>query len=283
MGACLDLTGQGCLELVQLTKNDSIFLDILNNHTARKTTLTRIDIAADDFQGILDMEIISGKVQRGEVRTRLHKRTEYRSIDGTAGHTVYLGAPSSNVRIRIYDKAAQQQTAFPWIRTEMVLRHEAAQEFQKFAVETISPKQPERNDALARLGIQVLKGKLAFIEPTDRNISRCAVSPWWEQFLAEIEPVHLIGQEAKIPAIEQTSEWLEKQIAPTLALMVCMLGPDWFSTLLASGCSRIDTARAATWCQELEAFGMAPEISPDREDLPEAIRHAILENLANQK
>ena len=86
---------------------------------------------------------------------------------------------SSNTRIRIYDKQAEQQTAYLWVRVEMVLRHEDAQRFQSLVLDLVPVDAPNRNQEIALLGVRVLRDKLAFIEPVDANISRCPERPWW--------------------------------------------------------------------------------------------------------
>ena len=121
MGVCLELLGQGCDEMRILTKSDSIFYDLLKFEKADKVRLTRIDIAADDFNGFLDMEVIQLKVDRNEVWSNLQDKTVTKGLDKTPGHTIYIGSAKSNCRIRIYDKGAQMKTEYPWIRVELVL------------------------------------------------------------------------------------------------------------------------------------------------------------------
>lgn len=268
MGVCLELTGQGCKELVQLTANNSIFYDILKNRVAVKTNLTRIDIAVDDHSGLLEMDTIATKVERGEIRTRLRSKTELRGLADTEGHTVYLGAPSSNTRIRIYDKQAQMQTVSPWVRVEMVLRHEDAHKFQNLMLDSVPVDIPHRNYEIALLGVRVLRDKLAFIEPVDANISRCPESPWWAEFLDGVQAVHLEGQLVEIPSLEQASAWMHKQAAPTLVLLYALLGNAWLEDLLLDGCQRMDMARAETWLQEMSAYGLTPALDPRWDTFP---------------
>lgn len=268
MGVCLELTGQGCKELVQLTANDSIFYDILKNRVATKTNLTRIDIAVDDHSGLLDLDTIAAKVEHGEIRTRLRAKTELRGLADTEGHTIYIGAPSSNTRIRIYDKQAQMQTVSPWVRVEMVLRHGDAQRFQSLVLDSVPVDAPNRNQEIALLGVSVLRDKLAFIELVDANISRCPESPWWTEFLAGAQAVHLEGQPVEIPSLEQASAWMHKQAAPTLTLLYALLGNAWLEDLLLDGYQRMDMARAETWLQEMSAFGLTPALDPRWETFP---------------
>ena len=93
--------------------------------------ISRLDIACDDRQGHLDMSSIIRKVQENEVNSRMTKRSVVVAYDGTrqSGATAYIGAPSSDFRIRIYDKALEEGVSGHWIRVEMVLREEHANSF----------------------------------------------------------------------------------------------------------------------------------------------------------
>lgn len=64
MGLCLDLKSTGCTDLVTLTQNESIFYDMLASRVPERTNLTRIDIAADDHCGLLDMGLMDAKVEK---------------------------------------------------------------------------------------------------------------------------------------------------------------------------------------------------------------------------
>ena len=75
----------------------------------KNANISRIDVACDDREGYLCMGDIVRKVQGNEVNSRMTKRTVMVSYDGTEsfGSTVYIGAASSDFRIRIYDKALE--------------------------------------------------------------------------------------------------------------------------------------------------------------------------------
>ncbi len=70
------------------------------------------------------MEQVIDKIRSNGINSRLKKRTIDISLDGLeqAGSTVYIGAPSSDFRIRIYDKALEQGVDGHWIRVELVMR-----------------------------------------------------------------------------------------------------------------------------------------------------------------
>ncbi|MCD7768742.1 MAG: replication initiation factor domain-containing protein [Oscillospiraceae bacterium] len=275
MGICLDMKSQGCADLVHLTRNESVFHDILTSRIPDYTSLTRVDIALDDHRGILDMDTIAAKIENGEVRTRLRKRSEYKTLGNTDGHTIYLGTPQSDYQIRIYDKQAELHTTGHWIRIELILRRNAAKKFQTQVIQSVPAGSTDRNRQIAILGAGVLRDKLSFVEPVDANISRCPVSSWWDEFLEGLEPLHLAGKDREIPGIQQMNAWLNKQVSGSLSLMTCLMGPAWLEQLLCDGAYRIKDEVALPMVQEMAAHRKAIAVDPFLDYLPDMIREAM--------
>ena len=158
------------------------------------------------------MSEIVRKVQENGINSRMTKRSVVVSYDGTQqnGSTVYIGAPSSDFRIRIYDKALEEGEEGHWVRVEMVMRGAHANAFVAQAIET---------DTIGRLAAQVLNDKFAFIEKDDSNITRCTVCDWWERFVDELQNVHLVAREVVKHTVERISNWVEFQVGPSLAVL----------------------------------------------------------------
>jgi len=108
--------------------------------------ISRIDIACDDREGYLNMDEIVQKIQSNQVKSRMAKRSVTISYDGVrrGGTKVYLGAPSSDFRVRIYDKAKQEGIDGRWLRVELVMRHKnsAAFVFQAVICESVDRLAP---------------------------------------------------------------------------------------------------------------------------------------------
>ena len=139
MGVCVSMSGNGCRTFETMSKlgrekpgEESVaFPALFQRLTADETAnVSRIDIACDDREGYLDMERIIDKTRSNGINSRLKKRRIYDGFDGTQkdGSTVYIGAPSSDFRIRIYDKALEQGVDGHWIRVELVMRSVNAKE-----------------------------------------------------------------------------------------------------------------------------------------------------------
>lgn len=172
------------------------------------------------------------KVQDNEVNSRMSKRSVVVSFNGTQrnGSTVYIGAESSSFRARIYDKALEQGTENHWIRVELVMRHENANAFAEKLVDS---------ETVGKLAAQVINDKFSFIDRDDSNISRCTVCDWWAKFVDELEAVRLVAREVVQHPVEHIKEWLRKQIAPSLAIIVETLGLPALSGIYENGLCRL--------------------------------------------
>ena len=72
---------------------ESAFSELFRRLSADESAnISRIDIACDDREGILDMEQIVEKVRSNELNSRMTKRSIVVSYDGTrrSGSTVYI-------------------------------------------------------------------------------------------------------------------------------------------------------------------------------------------------
>ena len=200
MGVCVSMSGNGCRAFETMSKltfkgaedkqgTESVAFPVLFQLLAADDTanISRIDIACDDREGYLSMDDIVRKVQDNEVNSRMAKRVVTVSFNGTQrnGTTVYIGAESSDFRVRIYDKALEQGVDGHWIRVELVMRHENA---NAFAAQMIN------SETVGKLAAQVINDKFSFIDRDDSNITRCTVCEWWARFVDELEAVRLVAR-----------------------------------------------------------------------------------------
>lgn len=254
MGICLELQGQGCRELEQLC-GKNIFYTLLATKLASRINATRIDFAVDDFQNKLKLSKIEKKVANDEVVTPLRNKEVRKGLANTNGHTVYIGSRTSFL-IRIYDKAAEQNTSYSWTRVEIEIRREAAEKMRNLVIDQISDNTSDKYTEIVKLGIRVIADKLRFIERTDKNVSRCPTCTWWSAFLDGAKPLRLSGK-VKLPSeMGKALDWIKKQVAPTLSLLLAYLGPSVIDTIIKNGIPKIEYQRAITWAQQLKAVGM---------------------------
>lgn len=230
MGVCVSMSGNGCRAFESMSKltfdgvvdkqgMGSVAFSVLFQLLVAdgSANVSRIDIACDDRSGALDMNEIIRKVQDNEINSRMTKRSVVVSYDGVqrGGSTVYIGAPSSDFRVRIYDKAAEQGFDGHWIRVELVMRSANANAFVE---------QMTNSESVGKLAAQVLNDKFSFIIRDDSNISRCTVCQWWTDFVSEVESVHLVTRRVVQHCVERINSWVTDQVGPSLAIILRTLG-----------------------------------------------------------
>lgn len=178
MGICVDMSGQGCraFESYSSVTWEQLFSTLTYYKDDYK--ITRLDVAYDDHTGILDIDQIQDDTDDHYYVSRSRTwKVEY----GSSGTTIYHGSPKSNMYIRIYDKAAEQQLEDThWIRVELQMRDEIASGFTNGFL--CSP-----------IGIQfrgVLHNYLRYVVPSpDTNMSRWELAPYWADLLEGIERI----------------------------------------------------------------------------------------------
>ena len=225
MGVCVSMSGNGCRtfenysKLGDRNKASSEAFSLLFQLLAQdeNVNISRIDIACDDKAGYLDMDEIINKTRDNAINSRMTKRSVVVSYDGTqrSGSTVYIGSEKSDFRIRIYDKALEQCQDGHWIRFEMVMRGKNATSFVQQAAGT---------DNIGTLTAEVINDKFAFIERDDKNISRCTISAWWQEFVDELNAVKIFTREAVQHSVDRIHNWITEQVGPSLAVLFKTLG-----------------------------------------------------------
>lgn len=128
MGIWLEMSGQGCRAFESFGTGDyeSLFAEVFENPD--QMNITRLDVAFDDHSGLLDINQICEDVRKQEYISRFKG---WEVIDSNGGSSVTLGSKSSEILIRIYDKAAERgfEDGRHWVRVELQLRRERARSF----------------------------------------------------------------------------------------------------------------------------------------------------------
>ena len=248
MGICVSMSGNGCRAFETMSKlgakdkqgAQSVAFPALFRLLAADETanVSRIDIACDDREGYLNMDKIIDRTRSNEINSRLLRRTINFSLNGKdkAGATVYIGAPSSEFRVRIYDKALEQGVDGYWVRVELVMRSANANAF----VEDIT-----NFENVSKLAAQVINDKFSFIERDDSNISRCTVCEWWQNFVDELDKVRLVSREVIQHGVERIRGWTENQVGPSLYILMKTMGIMDIYSIAASSAGRISSQQEA--------------------------------------
>lgn len=186
MGVCCNMSGQGCRTFESYSKITWGFLIHTITHSD-DIKVTRIDAAFDDHTGILDINRVRLDVEDRLYlsRSRISRITvsDNQNTD-IRGISIEIGARSSNMLIRIYDKAAERgyNDGTHWIRIEMQMRDEIATGF----VTGMTDKRMEFGSYFRG----VLHNYLRFVTALeDTNKSRWPTADYWEKLLEGIEKI----------------------------------------------------------------------------------------------
>lgn len=180
----VEMSGQGCRAFESLSTHadyNFIFDFIINNSDI--VNVTRLDVAYDDFQGLLDIYAIAD-----DTVPDCRDLKQYNFVSPLRSHSVQIsdkgicvtiGSCRSDIMFRIYDKAAERNKSddIPhWVRCEIQLRRDRAYEFIRLL--------REENETVDNLYFLVLNHYLRFVEPdpADSNKSRWQLAKHWVAF-----------------------------------------------------------------------------------------------------
>ncbi len=183
MGVWLELSGQGCRVFETFGHGDYDFVFRTIMDSADNYHLTRLDVAFDDHDGLLDIKRVFKDTLNENF---VSKFSWYKHEAGSQGTTVYFGSPKSDIRIRIYDKAAERgKVGEHWIRVELQLRDDRALEFAR----RVTSNELEITGAF----LGVIKNYLRFVVPQagDVNKWRWPTARYWRKFLGAAEKITL--------------------------------------------------------------------------------------------
>jgi hypothetical protein len=204
--------------------------------------VNRLDLAFDDYDGLLGVEKVLDYLERGFCVTNWRVADYHRSIEiggGYLGATCYLGSRVSDNFARVYDKRALElkrgavEAALPahWVRLELEVKHDRADLTCRHLVDA-------GFTSAACLG--VLVSLVEFKSPTgDSNDRRWPAVRWWARFTEKVAafPVRLARPAA---SIERKEKWVIKAVAPSLALLSEYFGSDeWLDSVLEQGRGRL--------------------------------------------
>ena len=190
----VEMTGQGCRAFESYSDLDWYTLCYMVA-TNDKASMTRIDVAYDDFNGLLDLGLIRDDVHVGnwvsKART-IHDFCDYDS-HGVTGASIMVGERGSNIICRIYDKAAERKRSDEiehWVRCELQIRHNHANNFLYYLLsddcKSIYGVDIDVNNRLDALYFAVLNNFLRFIDVganNDTNKWRKPLSDHWRKFV----------------------------------------------------------------------------------------------------
>lgn len=224
MGICVELSGKGCrtFETFGTGDYDLIFSEILDNYSdnseLRQMNITRIDVAYDDFSGVLDLERLSDDTLKHYFSSRFK---DFQVICGNKGRAVNHGSNKSNVYIRCYDKRLEQNVQDEvdhWIRLELQIRSECALGFIKMT-ESIEDKY-----------FYVLNRYLRYLVPNANTTNRAMVetAPYWDKFIQNKEDRAIFCKPADNYSFNKLYAFVNDQVSGAVSTYIDIVGVDQF-------------------------------------------------------
>jgi len=195
---------------------------------------TRVDLAADDFEGILNLDSIEHCTKNGLFASRWRKWLY--NEDSGGGRTWYYGDSQSDARMRIYDKAAERRGAGEdyqghWVRVELRLKDERADAAVSYIIQHL--------DGWHGWACGVIRGYIDFKDDSssDSNATRRKTALWWDRFLQSASRQR-ITVPIEVRTIDDVARWFEHQLAPSVCVLRTVFGEDKFTDMVTAGSSR---------------------------------------------
>lgn len=198
---------------------NEVMYDLLLGCANAGGKFTRVDLAGDDFVRVVEpLEVRAAIVHRDELVSHAHKVNLLEALRGDDGTTVYVGAPASRQRLRIYDKTAESGGAIDAVRWEIQAREQAA---ETLAAQLVAA------GSVGNWGA-VWAGRLVavadFREPGAETEQRERVA-WFRRLVGLAEK---LGAYEPVPprTLEQVRSWLIRQCAPSVATVITAVQGD---------------------------------------------------------
>lgn len=213
---CFQMSGKGC-RVFEEVSNIS-FMDLFKYLYDNKKdySVTRIDIAYDDFENLLDINVL---FQNVIVQNYCSRTRYYKFEGGSDGLSLYFGSPKSDFRIRIYDKVAEQKISDSvqhWVRLELQLRKERAQSVIDYINAGL---------LIDEIYFNALNNYLRFIVPgNDSNKCRSKTAPYWDKFLKYHDKISLYVEPGNEYDSLKLAYYVEKQCSSSIATYCANFG-----------------------------------------------------------
>ena len=227
----LELKGRGCrmfechMEALGWTWFD-FFQHCLDNFSVR---VKRLDLAIDDVDGILSIADLKRKCRIGEWESSWMKsysgyesgqrlRNEEQDKRELMGETLYLGSLSSEIYFCAYEKDYEQykkqgipiEDAPVKNRFEIRLKNDRAYKAMEDLV--------FRRDVDSTI-FEIVNRYTAFVDYVN---GEQIISPRWQKFMGDGRSELRLTMKPEPYTVERTKKWFQKQVAPSLNLLLAL-------------------------------------------------------------
>lgn len=217
----LDVPGSACDEL---TCPDLLLL--MDGCQELGCKSTRLDVFFDDYERSVTMDELRDAAAQGDYsmfnvtsENRTRNRTQ-KGNDGVVYDAVTFGrraSKGSGAFLRVYDKNLESNGESNCIRWELELTQHKAEKVFKYLAGCDG-----NMDVFAVVCGAIIGGCITFVHRTkragDKNIIRLAEYDWWAAIKKTLGALS-IRIAKKTNTLTGTIEWVERQVAPSLALI----------------------------------------------------------------
>lgn len=197
MGVRVEYSGS-CLSLYRASETNP--LDMVRWHVQQGHAVTRLDVAIDVIDTEMNVKKMYVQLETGKAHTKAGRQYNLRA-DSDGGATLYVGARTSNIFLRIYDKGAEMHTDDVWVRVELELKGPKARQMANLIANDGSDK-----------AIEKMRGVLLTVVHFPGKI--------WEGIVGD-EPVKLTDTAKKR---SDTKAWLLELVAPAMGKYIAKTG-----------------------------------------------------------
>lgn len=242
----LEMSGSGCRSFETYGNGDyeDLFDTVLEN--PEDMHFTRLDVAYDDFEGILDIEQLKrdsrAKAFVCKSRKVFFEDSMELTDDEKSGATIQFGSKESAILIRIYDKRAERLCTLTrkedidefkekcphWVRVEMQLRDERAQAWVQ--------KARDGKKTIGEMFSGVLLNYLRFVvtprKSSDTNRWRWEIKPYWKKLIGKVEAIQLYSEPGTEYNLQKLDYFVHNRIGNAIYTSIQVHGIDKFLEIL---------------------------------------------------
>lgn len=234
-------TGQGSTDLaLKLSKyygsNDfeKVWRNFFDYFDIYRVKVTRLDIALDDFNGVLNFDQMERKLKRKEFRSskRVYQIIKSHETDGKVkGETIYFGKRKKHqdgFLVRFYDKYAEYKSKGDILPTQVenMITGEGTHKWQRYEIELHGAACKNFIDKVlsgSSFGLLykgLMRNCVEFLRAsrTIKNKSYWQVCEWWEKFLEGAEKCSVTEPERDLD-LGRLLRWLRISVVPSLHLL----------------------------------------------------------------
>lgn len=228
----VEMSGEGCRTFETYGKYDFYYLFDIIKSDLNRFHVTRLDIAYDDKNYLLNRSIIESETEIGNYKSRFRDIRLEKSFTSNA-FTFYYGSMKSDIMFRIYNKAVERNREDDghWVRFEIQMRDDRALMFIKQLTST----------NIGSVFFGVINYYLCYLKPSnDSNKSRWKPAEWWTDFCNNIEHIVILTECDKEYNFFNLKNYVINQSGGAIQTYIKLCGEDTLINDLKERTSRLN-------------------------------------------